>query len=277
MTSIAGASFALVVLTACVTFSCTLIKGVRWWLFLRRSTDLRLLHVLRLTIAGTGLNSVLFANAGDIMRVRLAARGSGAPVATILGTLASDKVVDVLAFATMAVAAMTAGPQAMLPRRAIPTVAVLGALVLLVFLFARLNFSARAFLMRFASEARACLRGSDAVLAYALSLISWPLQVLTYSIGAAAVGLHVPLAGTVEAVIAVNLAGVLRSTPGNVGVFQLMYALALAPFGIPGASAVAAAVLIQSVQLLSAAIAGALAGVTDFIRSSGRSVDISGA
>jgi hypothetical protein len=61
---------------------------------------------------------------------------------------------------------------------------------------------------------------------------------------------------TVLAVALVNIAGVLRLIPGNLGVFQAMFALAVFPYGVLRGPAVAAAALIQSVQLVSAIIAG---------------------
>jgi uncharacterized membrane protein YbhN (UPF0104 family) len=85
------------------------------------------------------------------------------------------------------------------------------------------------------------------------------VQIATYSVGALSVGLNIPLAAILVTVVSVNVGGIIRSTPGNVGVFQLMFALALAPFGIDGAAAVAAGVLIQSVQMLSAILAGGAA------------------
>jgi uncharacterized membrane protein YbhN (UPF0104 family) len=70
------------------------------------------------------------------------------------------------------------------------------------------------------------------------------------------VGLHIPVLGAVAAVVAVNLAGVLRVTPGNLGVFQAMYVLALVPYGVPRSAALTAAVVVQLVQICSALLAG---------------------
>jgi len=115
------------------------------------------------------------------------------------------------------------------------------------------------YVTRMLSLARAHLRGADGVMAYALSLLSWAAQVATYWTGALAVHMHLSLAAAVSAVVLVNLAGVLRATPGNVGVFQAMYVLALEPFGIPATSALPAAITVQLAQLLSSLLAGAAA------------------
>jgi uncharacterized membrane protein YbhN (UPF0104 family) len=252
--SISSASIPLVLATAAVSLISTVIKGARWWLFLRRSTELRLAQVMRLTIAAMGLNSLLFANAGDFMRLAAATRQSGRPATTILASLASDKVAEVLAFATMVLVVMMIQPVSFSSRRGIE-LAVIGAAILAALALAGTRSRrVRAFI----TETRARLRGPDVWIAWLMSLVSWPAQVAAYGLGALAIGLHVPITATMSAVVAVNIAGVVRSTPGNVGVFQLMYALTLSHYGIGRLQAVAAALLIQSVQLSSAIIAGAV-------------------
>jgi uncharacterized membrane protein YbhN (UPF0104 family) len=121
---------------------------------------------------------------------------------------------------------------------------------------------ARGRALRWFGETRDLLRGRTVVIAYVISLLSWGVQITTYALGVISVGLSVPVAAIVVTVVSVNVAGVIRSTPGNVGLFQLMFALGLAPFGVATARAVAAGVLIQSVQMLSAVIAAAATAST---------------
>jgi uncharacterized protein (TIRG00374 family) len=273
ITSIGSASLPLVILAACATFLSTLIKGARWWLFLRRSADLGVGYVVRLTIAGTGLNSVLLANSGDIMRVGVASRASRISVIEILGSLAADKLVEVVAFCTFAIAALSLQPLDVFPHSTVVLPFAFVTILVLASLIAQVNprsnsvaAAARSWrgylwkgpqaIAKFVADARSRLRGRDAALGYVLSLASWLAQIVTYAIGARAVGIHLPLMTTVLAVVLVNIAGVLRLIPGNLGVFQAMYALAVVPNGVSRGPAVAAAALIQSVQLVSAIIAG---------------------
>ena len=60
------------------------------------------------------------------------------------------------------------------------------------------------------------------------------------------------------ALLVVNASFVVRVTPGNVGVFQLLYALAVTSTGLDRDSAVAAAFLIQLVQYIPVTIIGLL-------------------
>jgi uncharacterized membrane protein YbhN (UPF0104 family) len=246
----------LVIAAGAVTMVSTLLKGLRWWLFLRTSSRITPGRVVRLTVLGTGANSIMFANAGDMIRVGFVAREAKIPVASVVSALALDKVVEVMSFATVMLVALAGDLPAVIRDR----VQLMEVALALAFAVALLAMGvARGRFHRWLSQTREMLRWPTVFVAYVISLVSWAAQIATYSIGASAVGLEVPLVAIVVAVVGVNVGGVMRSTPGNVGVFQLMFALALAPFGIANAPAVAAAVLIQSVQMLSSLIAGAVA------------------
>ena len=275
----------LLVVAAATLFS-TVMKGVRWWVFLRRSTTLKLGQVIRFTFAGLGLNAILMANAGEVIRVGLAARAARVSLATVLGSLASDKVVEILAFFAMAVIAVLVQPTDLFPASKV----VVPALVAFGFFVAFIAYRGKApenilepvvtagwrgymhrgksFIVRFATEARTRLSGMDALKAFGISLVYWPTQIIAFAAGAEAVGLHIPIVTTVAAVVAVNLAGFIRATPGNVGVFQLFYALAVTRFGFPQEQAVAAAVLIQSVQLVTVIVSGIIAAPSAFTAAS---------
>ena len=94
--------------------------------------------------------------------------------------------------------------------------------------------------------------------ALGLSMISWFAQVATYHLAAVAADFPITLAGTIAALLAVNLSFLLRATPGNVGIFQATYALAAGAMGLAKDPAIAVAVLIQLVvQLIPTTALGA--------------------
>ena len=276
----------MLLIVATATIFSTVMKGARWWIFLRRSTTLKMGQVIRFTFAGLGLNAVLLANAGEVVRVGLAARAANVRLAIVLGSLASDKVVEILAFFAMAVIAVLVQPTDLFPASKV----IVPALVAFGFFVAFVAYrgkhpeeilepvvaggwrdyfhKGKSFIARFAGEARTRLRGMDAVKAFSISLVYWPTQIIAFAAGAEAVGLHMPIVATVAAVVAVNLSGFIRATPGNVGVFQVFYALAVTRFGFPQEKAVAAAVLIQSVQLVTVIVSGVIAAPSAFTSSS---------
>ena len=84
----------------------------------------------------------------------------------------------------------------------------------------------------------------------ALSLVAWSLQAITYHFAALATGLHVSFAASTVAMLTVNLSFLFPLTPGNVGVFQALYALTMGAFGVSSGAAVATALLLQALQIL---------------------------
>src|SRR4029077_18622890 len=63
--SMRHASLPLLAAAIGVNFLSVLIKGVRWWLFLRPIGITSLWLAIRATVAGAGLNNVLVASGGD--------------------------------------------------------------------------------------------------------------------------------------------------------------------------------------------------------------------
>jgi uncharacterized protein (TIRG00374 family) len=114
-----------------------------------------------------------------------------------------------------------------------------------------------AYLRRFGRGVTEVGTPSRIALAFLISLGAWALQVATYHLVAAALHLALPLAGSVAAMLSVGISFLARATPGNVGVFQAVYALTVRSFGIGEAAAVAAALMIQAVQVLPTLILGA--------------------
>ena len=78
----------------------------------------------------------------------------------------------------------------------------------------------------------------------------WTLQIAVFALVAQSVGIRLPLAGTVAAMLLTNTGLILRATPGNVGYFQFAYAVAARHFGVLAEAAVASALLLQVVQIV---------------------------
>jgi len=70
------------------------------------------------------------------------------------------------------------------------------------------------------------------------------------------VDFNLSLVGTVSALLAVNTGFAVRATPGNVGVFQALYALTASAFGMDANSAIAVAFLIQTQQIIPVTLLG---------------------
>jgi uncharacterized membrane protein YbhN (UPF0104 family) len=231
--------------------------------------------VLRATFAGASLNNLVVAQGGEGARVLLVSRAAGVSSAGVLAALALERALDVVSYLVLLVsAAWILDLPAHIARWRGGAAAVLAlAALLLAALGARTRrgpFAAPggagapvgplvAYLRRMRSGAALVAAPPRLAAGMLLSLAAWSLQVATYHLAAGAAHLPLPLAGSVAAMLAVGISFLVRATPGNVGVFQLIYALTVRSFGIPEAPAVAVALLIQTVQVIPVIVVGSLA------------------
>ena len=275
-----AASPAILLLAAAINLVSLVAKGGIWWLFLRPVGDVSLWLTIRATIAGAAVNNFLVAHSGDAARVVLVSRAMRRPSSLALAALALERIFDAAGYVVLLVAAAFFLPMpALVARWRLPAAILVAAMLAVILLRMRrpperrtaaaaaaLDERPRTLLGRAAVYFRSFGRsiaevttGGRLAAALALSMVSWIVQVATYHLTAAAVDFPITLAGTIAALLAVNLSFLLRATPGNVGVFQATYALAAGAMGLARDPAIAVAVLIQLVvQLIPTTMLGAL-------------------
>lgn len=259
-----SASPSILLAAAAVNLLSLALKGVRWWVFLRPVGVDSFWLTMRATFAGAGLNNVLVANSGDAARVIFVSRATRVTSAKILATLALERLFELSGYVLMLVLGIwllpLPGPIAELRPFAITALAALGFFVL--FLLSRektderelddahRSGKLRAYLRRFTHTLASVSTIPRFTAAMVLSVGAWGLQIATYQLTAKAVHFPITFTGTVACLLAVNVGFALRPTPGNVGVFQLLYALTAAALGFDSNAAVAVAFLIQTQQIL---------------------------
>lgn len=274
-----GASIPLLLLAFLANTASVLLRIVRWWMFLRPAGSASLGLAMKAGIAGVGLNNVLLANGGEAARVVFVSSASGVPSATVLATIALERMFDIVGFIVMVVAGTLIFP---LPPEMegyripamIVLVVVLGGMGALVYMTRHMTPETLAerppevtppvglvakigsFFKWFAASMGALANGPRFVGAMTLSLLAWVFQIITFALCAKAAGVEVPLAASLAGLLAVNLGLVLRATPGNVGFFQFAYALTVEQFGVPRDPAIAVSLLIQTLQVVPITILG---------------------
>ena len=72
--SIVDANWLILVAAAVVNLASLVLKGLRWWVFLRPAGADSLWLAIKATFAGAGLNNILVANGGEAARVVFVAR-----------------------------------------------------------------------------------------------------------------------------------------------------------------------------------------------------------
>lgn len=273
--SIRSASLPLLGLALAANSASILVKGVRWWVFLRAAGSPSLPLAMRATLAGAGLNNVLVANGGDAARVVFVSRASGVPSEKILATLALERLFDPVGFVILLVGGSILFdlPPA-LERWRLPAEILLGVIGILLgaFIYWSRNTGdeiverrARArtlwgrvkrYLVDFGRSTRSLTTLPRFLIALVLSLLSWILQLVTFQLTASAAHVDMPLAGTLATLLAINLGLVIRATPGNVGFFQFVYTKTAEYFGIARPDAIAVSLLIQTLQIIPMTLLG---------------------
>jgi len=270
--AIQDSSISILLVAALVNLLSLALKGVRWWVFLRPIGVTSLWLALRATFAGAGLNNVLVANSGEAARVIFVARASHVTSARVLATLALERLFELIGYVVMLALAVSLLPlPAALERtRPFAWLALVVIVGLLVYLLRRpkdaevaavsteLGWRSRTrqYMSRFVQALGGISTGPRFAAAIALSVAIWALQVATYALTAQAAHFPLPLVGTVAAILAVNIGFAIRATPGNVGVFQMLYAATTTAFGYDENTAIAVAFLIQTQQILPVTILG---------------------
>jgi uncharacterized protein (TIRG00374 family) len=288
-----SASLPVLLAAAAVNLASIIVKGVRWWVFLRPIGARSFPLALRATFAGAGLNNVLVANGGEAARVVFVARSAHVPSARVLATLALERLFELVGYVVLLSLAATfltlPGSLERVKPFAILVLVAMGAL--LVWLLRRPDVvetvagprpttwhgRLREYGARFVRTIGQVSSGPRFLSALLLSVLAWALQVATYQLTAQSAHLPITIVGTVAALLAVNLGFALRATPGNVGVFQAAYAATAAAFGLDYDKAVAVAFLIQAQQILPVTLLG-VALAPEFIFGMGkrRSTDPAG-
>jgi uncharacterized protein (TIRG00374 family) len=270
-----GADAGLLILALVANQFSLALKGVRWWVFLRPLGVRSLSLVLRATFAGASINNLVVAQGGEGARVLLVSRASGVSSARVAAALALERVLDAVSYLTLLVGAtwMLDLPEVLVRWRATGSVALAVIGVAIIALGVRkerqilrvgLRMSdvpesrMRSYVRRFTSSASAIASPARLAGGMLLSLCAWALQVATYHVIALAAHLPITLSGSVAAMLAIGISFLVRATPGNVGVFQLIYAVTVSRFGIAEGPAVAAALLIQTIQVLPTVLIGTL-------------------
>jgi uncharacterized protein (TIRG00374 family) len=287
--SMRHASLPLLAAAIGVNILSVLLKGVRWWLFLRPIGITSLPLAMRATIAGAGLNNVLVANGGDAARVVFVSRVTGVSSSTVLASVALEKLFDPIGFVMLLVVGVIVfelPPQFEAWKLAAEVTLGVIVLLLIFFVYATRNIKPDhvperratprtwtgklvAYFKSFGQTAGRLATGPRFLAAMALSLLSWGCQLWCFDLAASAAHVPIPLAGSLACLLGINVGLIIRATPGNVGFFQFVYALMAEQFGVTRNDAIAVSLLIQTLQILPLTLLG-IALAPEFIFKRGK-------
>lgn len=251
-------------------------KTVRWRLLLPDTSPVTTRRLYRILHISFLLNNVLPARIGDVARVALTARQPGIRIGHVLSSLLTERVTDTV---TLLLCFLVVSPFLPIPARyeelrsvAWAVVAAVGVVTTLGALFrARLGALARSERLRQRIPASHRVRAEAASFADGLARPfareravgiwgwSWTAWVGAFAVNyllMRALNIEAPVAVAVLLTCTTNLAMLLPSSPGAIGVFHIAATASLLPFGVPETRALSFAILAHLVNVVPVSLIG---------------------
>lgn len=236
-------------------------KAVRWSVLLESVGNTSPRQLVAPVIVGYAATTLMPMQMGELVRAYVASKVLGIRVAAALGSIALERLLDILVLLAIVTILLIAGahPNASFGRAAAwllaPTVLAFAIIAFLVLMPHKARSILRQLCQLLPGKSRqslyyqleAALSGVAAIgrpAAYLrivlTSVLQWSFMLACVWISLRAVGLHLPITATL-AVLAATLLGMsLPSGPGYVGTIQVAFVIALEPFGTSHAIAMAA-------------------------------------
>lgn len=247
--TLADANWGLLAAAGAINLLSLAAKAWAWQLLVRPFGPLTFRTAQAATFAGAAINAIGVAMSGEAGRIHLASSRDGVGAGLATRSVVASRIVEAAALGIFLLG-VVAGVASEHGWR------LLGGGVLLI--------GGALALLRWIPWLRPG-RGEGAAVGWttaqlagplALNVGSWILQWATYHWSIVATGANVSPALSVLALVLSNVGGILRLTPGNVGVVQGAVVLGLRPAGIEASRAVAAGVALQAVQVLPVLLIG---------------------
>jgi len=225
-------------------------KGSAWHLVLRRLTPIRAMTAQVATLLGAAVNSISISVSGEAARAQSAGARDGVPFGLAAASLVASRVVEAMGLVVFLAVVLMMLP--MWPGARSIGFAFAGVAIAVTggyYLLPRGRWHPA--LARMASTGPGGLAAP-----VALATLSWVIQWLTYHWSFVATGAAVTPAVSLAALVMTNIAGLLKLTPGNIGVMQGSLVLGMRAFEMPPANALAAGLALQAVQVIPVLLIG---------------------
>ncbi|MEO8090053.1 MAG: lysylphosphatidylglycerol synthase transmembrane domain-containing protein [Gemmatimonadales bacterium] len=250
MNTVADADWMTLGAAAVINIVSLMAKAEAWRVLLRRLAPVRASTAQIATFLGAAVNSVSVSVSGEAARAQSTAMRDGVPIRLTAASLLASRVVEALGlivFLSLALILLPLWPASRALGLSLAAIAVIAGVCYHLLPRARWHPTIRSL----AGFERGGLAGP-----VALAVLSWVAQWMTYHWSIVATHATITPAVSLAALVAANLAGILRLTPGNIGVMQGSIILGMGVFQIPAANALAAGLAIQAVQVIPILVIG---------------------
>jgi len=259
---LAGASVWLLACSALVDLTAPLTRGIKWRTLLIPVGSASALRLTGAIYAGAAASTIMPFRLDEFVRAYAAYRFTGLPGLELLGSMALERLVDLLGLLLVLglLAWFLPFPDWLSSAvRLVVVVVGLLAVVLAVLQATRGRRTGRiaTAIYGFARGSRALRRPRLVFGALAILIVEWSVMFLAVTLAMAAVGVSLPWPGQVLAVALLMCSFGLPLAPAGIGVYEVAMRLALPPlFGISEESAVAAALAVHVVMLVPVTVIG---------------------
>jgi uncharacterized membrane protein YbhN (UPF0104 family) len=260
--ALARASVPILCLAAVVNLSSFLFKGTAWHLLLDPVAPNRWKTAMSATLIGAAVNNFGVSVTGEAARIGVMRQRDGVPLKAAVSSVVWSRATEGIGLALFIVLGTLAMP---LPAWVRP-VRIVMLVALLLLGMGAVGGGWNRLVGLLPGRVRAVLDDVTAIgacgqltIPVLLGLGGWLAEWATYHLSMVAVCGPVPLAASFLALLAANIGGIPRLTPGNVGIMQAAFVVGLEPFGITAERAVAAGLASQAIQVLPVLLAGAVA------------------
>jgi glycosyltransferase 2 family protein len=250
----------------------TLLRGERWHRILHLSgNEASRSDSYALVTVGYMGNNVLPARAGEMLRVMLLSRRTGAGKRALLGTVVAERLLDAIALAAIFVVVVygilrtTTLPsdRPLLVAGAALVAFGIGAVVVQMLRRRGALERIRAFVRPLAGASRALVSREGAVL-LTVSFAIWAMEGSVYLTVAHATGLDLSGMGALYLVALTNLFAMLPAAPGYVGTFDAAVIFGVKAVGGTGSAAVSYLLLLRFALFVPITIVGLIVMVTRY-------------
>lgn len=262
--ALAGASLPLLIAgILCNVICLTGGKAAGWRVLLAPAYVVPMRRLLRYEVASVAASAITPARAGEVLRVWLLKRREGVPAATSASVIVVHKLIDGVAMLLVMAPLpwLLPGLPAWVARGlgigALVLLAVFGALFVVA---GRLDpTKPETALRRFLAGMRAVRSPRRLALTLLAMVGSWLGDVAAVTLVLRAVGLELPLAGSLLVLFTLNLTLLVPTTPAQVGALEVGALLGLGLLHVPHEQALAFALLYHGGQIVMVIVLGLLA------------------
>ncbi len=264
--ALTDADIGLVLLASALFMVGYLVQATRW----RRiaaAPQVGLGRFYQMVLGGLACNNVLPIRIGEVVRAGWLSREAPMPGGRALGSVALDRVCDVVTLALFLVVGLQAVPTPTWLRNMIVGAVVLVLLIVAALVFARLYTRSRGRDRRERGRVRRIVRDTidflgepvgrrRAAVWLALSIVAWSIGVVAVYCVARSVGVELDPLEAVFVASALALGVAIPSSPGYIGTYQLIAVEALGLLDVDESQALAFSILMHASWFVPSTLAG---------------------